>query len=245
MKTMWWMMLALPLINVDWPAPRPRPVVVIELFTTQGCSSCPAADELVREFVDMGVRDNQELYGLSFHVTYWDHLGWKDPYSSATFTERQKLYQQLLSVPQLYTPQVIVNGRHELVGSNPIALRSAIDAAMRETPRYEIKARALATPTAAEVQYTLQRAPGDAVVTVALVDKERRNYVPRGENKGLTLVHHDVVRALVVQEAAVDGVVRLELPADFNTGNSAVILYVQQRRTMKVLGATKVAIGEK
>ena len=94
-----------------------KPFVVVELFTSEGCSSCPPADELLSEIVD-GRYENTDVIGLSFHVDYWDYIGWKDPYASRDFTNRQRIYAEKLRSHQLYTPQMVVNGKHEFVGSN-------------------------------------------------------------------------------------------------------------------------------
>jgi len=104
---------------------------VVELFTSEGCSSCPPADEILakiaREYPD-------NVYVLGFHVDYWDRLGWRDIYSSADYTHRQQKYAQLFNLNSIYTPQAIVNGKHEFVGSNESSLRSAIEEGLAATP---------------------------------------------------------------------------------------------------------------
>src|SRR5438445_2521237 len=92
--------------------------VVIELFTSQGCSSCPVADKNLAEIIEKAETNGQQVYGLSFHVDYWNDIGWKDPYSKAEFTERQKKYASIRSFENIYTPQMIVNGETEFVGSD-------------------------------------------------------------------------------------------------------------------------------
>ncbi len=96
---------------------------VIELFTSEGCSSCPPADELVSKVLS---ENKPDVYILSFHVDYWDRLGWKDDFSQATFSDRQKQYARYLSLDGVYTPQIVVNGTDQFVGSNETHLRSSI-----------------------------------------------------------------------------------------------------------------------
>ena len=97
---------------------RPVSVVIAELFTSEGCSSCPPADALLRQINLKQTSAGQLIVGISEHVTYWNNLGWKDPYSSPEFTERQEVYATRLSPEGPYTPQMVVNGREQLVGSD-------------------------------------------------------------------------------------------------------------------------------
>lgn len=97
--------------------PADMPFVIVELFTSEGCSSCPSADRLLSEIVDEQQSD-VEIIGLSFHVDYWDYIGWKDPYAHKEFTQRQRAYSTKLRSYQVYTPQMVVNGKHEFVGSD-------------------------------------------------------------------------------------------------------------------------------
>jgi hypothetical protein len=102
--------------------------VIVELFTSQGCSSCPSADKNLAEIVENAERNHEPVYGLSFHVDYWNHLGWKDPYSNRAFTERQRNYAKLMNSESIYTPQIVINGENEFVGSNVKSIRGTIAA---------------------------------------------------------------------------------------------------------------------
>ncbi len=108
------------------PAMAERPVVV-ELFTAQGCSSCPAADEFLRE-----LSNDKTLLPFSLHVTYWDRLGWKDPYATETNTSRQRSYMQVNKQRSVYTPQIVVDGHYSAVGNNREAVNAAIRNAQNE-----------------------------------------------------------------------------------------------------------------
>ena len=111
------------------------PVAVLELFTSQGCSSCPSADKLLTETLAEATKTNRNIIGLSFHVDYWDRLGWKDPFSNHAFTKRQYPYGERFGLNGVYTPQEVVNGQQEFVGSNRVKQSSALIAAL-STPCY-------------------------------------------------------------------------------------------------------------
>jgi hypothetical protein len=97
--------------------------VLIELFTSEGCSSCPPADRLLEK---LAAENNDKVYVLSFHVDYWNYIGWKDPFSQARFSQRQRNYARQFSLESIYTPQMVVNGVAEFVGSDEQKLRAAI-----------------------------------------------------------------------------------------------------------------------
>lgn len=170
------------------PALAAQPVVV-ELFTSEGCSSCPPADALLATLAD-----EPGVLALSFHVDYWDGLGWKDPFSSAAATARQRRYAAEMGLDTVYTPQIVVDGRWQAVGSD----RNAVDEAL---------AAARGTPPALAVALAIERgrarvtigpdASGAAgVVLLVGYDRSRVDKVARGENAGRTLAHADVVRGI-------------------------------------------------
>src|SRR6188768_2767865 len=117
-------------------------VALAELFTSEGCSSCPAADEMLQEMTEIMNKENKHIVGLAFHITYWDHLGWKDSFSQEKFTDRQKKYCTFLQLPSTYTPQMVVNGEFEFVGSNPIAFRQTVEKVLNTPTPYQLEARA-------------------------------------------------------------------------------------------------------
>ncbi|MFZ3238044.1 MAG: DUF1223 domain-containing protein [Stellaceae bacterium] len=178
----------LTLAGTAGPAAAQRPVVV-ELFTSEGCSSCPPADALLAE---LALRP--DVLALSFHIDYWDRLGWKDPFSSSAATLRQQHYAGLFDTGSVYTPQIVVDGHWQAVGSDRDAVERAITAAE-------------GAPSAIPVTLSVDRArarvtlgPGGERVrgSVVLVAFDRRHVdaVARGENSGRTLTHVDVVRGL-------------------------------------------------
>src|SRR3954462_6441779 len=170
--------------------------LVIELFTSQGCSSCPPADALLARLARAGSLGDRALAPLSFHVDYWNDLGWADPYSSPAWSERQRQYARVLD-DRVYTPELVVGGAVGMVGSNLAAVTDAIQRAARP---------ALLTATGrwtADAVSVTTTAPGDAEVWVAIWQDGTSPHVARGENAGETMVSERVVRHL--QRAAAAG----------------------------------------
>lgn len=205
---------------------------LVELFSSEGCSSCPPADALLDE-VRASARPN--VLTLAFHVDYWDSLGWPDPYASASFTARQEDYVRGLGLRQLYTPQMIVNGRREFVGSDRSRAKAAIDDALAQPASVQLT---LGAPRVIagqrEVSVSLTEAPSDAVLFVAAVAGPLVSEVKRGENAGRTLHHGSVVRSLARGAARPDSV--LTVP-----GSAGRLVAWVQRPGGPVLGATSLS----
>ena len=170
------------------PAAAAEALTVVELFTSQGCSSCPPADALLAELA----RTDPALLPLDLHVTYWDRLGWKDPFSFAAVTARQRAYGALLHLDTVYTPQMVIGGRHDAVGSDRRAVLAAV-AAAKAAPSVPLRLRAEAGALRIEV------GAGAGAGTLLLVgfDAEHTTRVAAGENGGHTLREVNVVRSLV------------------------------------------------
>ena len=208
--------------------------VLVELFTSEGCSSCPSADRLLaRLAADQPVR-GALVVPLSLHVDYWNHLGWKDPFSSPRYTERQGAYAARFgSAGRVYTPQMVVDGRTEFVGSDERAARRAIEAEVRET-----KAFVRVTPdTAGAVHLSVAGASAGADVLLAVVEDGIVSEVTRGENAGRRLVHTAVVRDLFAAGRA-DPMGRFDATVPVESGNGArrVLAFVQEPNLGHILG---------
>jgi hypothetical protein len=165
-----------------------RPVLV-ELFTSEGCSSCPPADALLT-----ALAERRNVLPLSFHVDYWDRLGWKDPFSSPEATDRQQNYARLLGTGSVYTPQIVVDGAWEAVGSDQAAVESTLEKAQQQPA-------ALLVTLVVEngrAKVAVSRGGGTQGASVVLIgfDRRRIDRVERGENAGRTLAHIDVVRGI-------------------------------------------------
>jgi hypothetical protein len=202
-----------------------RPIVV-ELFTSEGCSSCPPADALLAE-----LSGRPDVLALSFHVDYWDRLGWKDPFSSPDATRRQHGYAELLGLATVYTPQMVVDGRWQAVGSDRGEVEQALGSARRTHDDVPV---ALAVDHG-RAQITLGQDGGRVVADLLLIgfDRQHVTEVSRGENGGRTLSHVDVVRS-IEEIGQFDGGRRaFEIPIRSPGDRLAAIL---QARDGRVLG---------
>jgi hypothetical protein len=214
---------------------------VIELFTSEGCSSCPPADAVIEKIEKES--SGKPVYILAFHVDYWDHDGWKDVFSSADYTSRQKQYARWLGVPQIYTPQAVVNGVTELVGSEEDKLRKAISDneavdAMSQISLSVVKAGS----GKVSLQYQTQGSTSNSSLVLAVVQKSAQNNIGAGENKGRTLSHVQIVRALKVINGKRSGSASIDLPNGFDAAGSEVIAFVQNMQTGLITGATRAAL---
>lgn len=227
------------------PLPDKPVPVVVELFTSEGCSSCPPADEVLA-----GLEKTQPVPGalvvpLAYHVDYWDELGWPDPFAAPAFTSRQHTYAVR---GRMYTPQAVVDGRTELVGSNARGLQHAIEQAALETHvPVQIAVRSSAETIEASVHVgQLPRGPSggsasDAVVLVAVTQARATVAVPRGENAGRTLRHTAVVRQLesagTVPFAGGDARVSIRIPYNAPRAELRVVAFVQRVADHVILGS--------
>lgn len=174
--------------------------VLVELFTSQGCSSCPPADDLLRSLARNQPVAGALIIPLSEHVDYWNRLGWRDPFSSRRFSERQREYAERIGIDALYTPMMVVDGGEAIIGSRPIAAREAVVAA-RKAPKARLAIEARAPPESAEARVRgvisgLPPSAAQAEVWVAVAENGLHTAVTRGENAARTLRHTAVVRSL-------------------------------------------------
>jgi hypothetical protein len=217
---------------------------LVELFTSEGCSSCPPADKLFAEVLQEAAKSGRRVIGVAFHVDYWDRLGWADPYGARAFSLRQQAYAKALRA-QVYTPQAIVNGKAEFVGSDGPRAREVIDAALKQPAVAQVKLdlRKPKAPGLLTVDFEVTGAPAGAILNVAVVQHGLSTNVKRGENAGRTLRHENVARALEVVriDKGSKGSVELKLPADLPEKSATVIAFVQEANLGSVLGATELA----
>jgi hypothetical protein len=217
-------------------------MAIVELFTSEGCSSCPAADELLKEMSDIRAKEGYPFIGLSFHITYWNRSGWIDSFSNEAYTDRQKMYQEKLKLPLLYTPQSIVNGEVEFVGSNPIAFRNALTNAEGQNSKYLILVNATKVNGGFILNYSLNREPKNEVINIAVIEKYRERKITRGENKSRTLKHYNVVRHFKTVDARMEDSIILDTLHSSLSEDIEVVLYIQNKKSLRILGAVKVEI---
>ncbi|SHF83205.1 DUF1223 domain-containing protein [Pedobacter caeni] len=214
---------------------------VIELFTSEGCSSCPAAEKVLKEISQE--YQGRAVYVLAFHVDYWNKLGWKDKFSSPKFTERQYKYSETLK-EQVYTPQAIVNGKQVLIGSENEKMHQAIEEALKKKAKVrdtkyhvEIKEGKL------QLDYTLDPSLKGNLMSVALIQNQESNEIKAGENKGKLLEHVNVVRAFSSERATEpSGSLSLNIPEGLEPKGLHVLVYLQNRITLRVISVSKLTL---
>lgn len=209
-----------------------RPAVV-ELFTSQGCSSCPPADAFLGELAQ-----RPDVLALAFHVDYWDGLGWRDRFDSAEATQRQQRYAAALHLPGAFTPQMLIDGSRSFVGSN----RNAIGAALRQTRTgLPIKTRLAGGELKIELDSQALREPLEVILVAYLSQADTR--IPRGENAGRTLREFNIVRGFWALGAWSGDARHFEFPLASlprDADHAAVLL--QGAKQQSISGATVVAL---
>ena len=226
--------------GTSMPAPSDVPVVV-ELFTSEGCSSCPPADKLLIELIGKQPIKGALVIGIGEHVDYWDHQGWKDPFSDRLFSQRQTVYANAGGSNDIYTPQIIVDGIDAVVGHDRRAVFDAIRrAAGRQKPAIALEWSADTAKLAVTVGKS--RDTADATVFLAITEDGLRTSVKRGENAGRTLDHAAVARRLTQVgktdgDGAFTGVVPLALAPGWNRQALRIVVLVQVDKTRRVAAA--------
>ncbi|HWE23467.1 MAG TPA: DUF1223 domain-containing protein [Myxococcales bacterium] len=210
-----------------------RVPVLIELFTSEGCSSCPPADALLAKLVREQPVEGVEILALSEHVDYWDSLGWRDPYSSPVFTRRQEAYGSLMNRVNIYTPQAIVDGRTDVLGTDERAIRKASSAAAAQS-HGTIDGRRSAKSLHLDAAVPAHRG---ADVFLAAVDDPPPARVERGENAGRTLSHVRVVRVLKQIGKLDQANASFDVDLDAHLQQLRLVAFVQERTTGRVLAA--------
>jgi hypothetical protein len=241
--------LALPLLIVTFAGfgerqPAARVPVLAELFTSEGCNSCPPADRLLEHLLEAQPIAGVEIIALSEHVTYWDNQGWKDPFDSQQFTARQQRYGSRFNLDSIYTPQLIVDGRHEFVGSDQRSIEKALRAAATAPkPLMQIAVTAASDMlnVAASGRGTSQ--PGE--LWFALTEDHLAVDVKRGENANRRLTHSGVVRTL--QSAGGTDIsskrVSFKIAPDWNRKNLRLVVFVQSRKDGAILSVASSEAG--
>ncbi|EMI55927.1 secreted protein containing DUF1223 [Rhodopirellula sallentina SM41] len=217
-------------------------IAVVELFTSQGCSSCPSADRVLQAIHANASTNELPVHVLSFHVDYWNHLGWEDPYSSPASTLRQKRYAVSMGSKRIFTPQMIVNGTASFVGSDSAKADNEVQRALAKaaTVSVDIKELPREADHTVAIQFNVTGRLEGCLLQVAAVDSPQANSVTRGENAGADLTHVGVVRAFEsvrLRDSA--GEVELNLPDRVSAADVDVIAYVQNPKTLAIIGATK------
>ena len=227
----------------------PRKAVVVELFTSEGCSSCPPADDLLGHLRQDLSAGNIQVIPLGFHVDYWNSLGWKDRFSSAEYTQRQEQYTHTLKVDGPYTPEMVVDGEVEFVGNDAGRAQRTIrqQASQLETAQVRI-APAGADQLTVQINGPAAASNGNALVMLAITEDNLTTQVFSGENGGRKLHHAAVVRELreigTLHSGTMETTVPLKLEKDWKRNDLRAVVFVQQGPSGKIEGAASVALAD-
>ncbi|WPU94724.1 DUF1223 domain-containing protein [Mucilaginibacter sabulilitoris] len=214
---------------------------VVELFTSEGCSSCPPADALIAKIQQENT--GKPVYVLAFHVDYWDRQGWKDRFSDHVFTERQQQYATWLHSNEVYTPQAIINGKTDFVGSEAVKMHSLIARELQHSNQESISLSDLVIGKGKiNFKYNVV-SPKRTKVVFVLVQKDAVSQVKSGENRGRTLGHVQIARSLasVDLNSSKTGTMQLGLPTGTDAGQFEVIAFVQNANNGVITAASKLS----
>jgi hypothetical protein len=222
--------------------------VIVELFTSEGCSSCPPADELLKKLSETQPFDGIEVLALEEHVDYWNTLGWNDPYSSVDFSRRQEQYAVTLPDGGVYTPQMIVDGRAQFIGNRTHEARDQVRWAASH-PKTRLLLTALPNSNAHTRTFELRLDPSSAALTstqdlwIALTEKNLNSNVTAGENSGETLQHAPVVRLLRKEKSGsalsstIPVTITLDLNQKWNPANLTAIAFLSDPKSHQIQAA--------
>lgn len=232
-----------------------RPVIV-ELFTSEGCSSCPPADQLLQKLVAQQPIPNAEIIAIEEHVDYWNHDGWIDPFSSAEWTQRQLVYTPQTADNGPYTPQMVVDGRVKFVGSDQSKAVTSIQSASAQLATDITLAAGNEDKNSREFTITVGKlagaSSGDAPeVWLAVTEDGLHSAVTKGENAGHALSHVGTLRGMHKigdiksgsDTTSYNGHTKLKLDSHWNLANVRVIAFVQERKSRAILGASSLKLS--
>lgn len=212
---------------------------VVELFTSEGCSSCPPADRLSGEIVQKAAEQMEEVYVLAYHVDYWNYLGWKDRFSAPEYTQRQYWYARKFGSSRVYTPQMVVNGDVEFVGSRKSQAELQISQAIENTAK---RSRDLVLKIEnGQIYYEIKGDVTGQSLQYALVEKEASTQVERGENRGAKLYHYNVVQSYKeISSPDTKGRFQIEYPSK---DKYEIIAFLQDKGSARITAADRLPLN--
>jgi hypothetical protein len=234
------------------PSGKSMPVIV-ELFTSEGCSSCPPADALLKELSEDQPVKGAQIVALEEHVDYWNHLGWSDPFSSDFYSQRQNEYAQVFGRDGVYTPQMVVDGQTEFVGSHGQAARAAIQKAA-SLPKADIDIIPATGSMPEKLTFAVTIRNRGAASTrdstelwVVVTEKGLQSHVNAGENSGETLKHAAVVRSLRKLDTLrgatdYDGNFTVAISPEWKRENLSLVVFLSEKNSRQITGVAQKAL---
>lgn len=239
MKYLSLFLFSLLLLSGD-PKPSEESFVMIQLFTSQGCSSCPPADRLV-ELVKEEYKD-QNVYVMSYHVDYWNRLGWKDPFSKKEFTELQYNYAEQFRERRVYTPQIVVNGKEHFVGSDGYKLRNRIKSYLDTTSANNIVIEKKKDDKNLQLTFEVSGETNNKTLKLAYVLENSVTHVKRGENSNRTLSNSNIVMQESTLKLNIENKASLTIPLkDLRDKKMSLISFVQTSN-LEITGAKQIKL---
>ena len=219
-----------------------QPSVLVELFSSEGCSSCPYADAFLKELIDISDSSKTPVYVIDYHVVIWNKSGWVDPFSDSLYSLRHQEYLFKKKLGAMYTPMVFVNGGDkEFAGGDKKGIGMAIQKNLSNPSKHYMRTGVTGIENEDSLMVAYQFwGPGDSLeLRVAFVQREINSQVKGGENSGLILHHHNVVRGLFTHDlkGSRDGVFKIPANRDLNLYNYRLVLFLQHKRTWQVMAA--------
>lgn len=215
-----------------------EPIIVLELFTSQGCSSCPPADALLEKAKKQYPK---QVFALSYHVDYWNYIGWEDPFSTSQFTKKQSAYNRKFNYRGNYTPEMVINGKEHFVGSNASKLNAKINQYKKEKVQNEITIlNVIKADDAISFNYTIDGPTSELLLHAVLVLDQRTTSVKRGENRNRTLTNSNIVVAekyLLLPSKSNSG--HIGIPTVVNSEDDLTLILLTEKENMTITGAVK------
>ncbi len=212
--------------------------VLLELYTSQGCSSCPPADEILNEV------KGEQIIALSYHVDYWNYIGWKDPFSKKTYSNKQQQYASKFNSSSVYTPQLVINGKEHIVGSKEKLVNQKISeySKIKSTERIAIN-NVVKSNNTVNFNYVFNSSISGKVLRVVLVINERKTSVKRGENRNRELVNSNiVVNEYQLQLERKNGKSSILIPELVKPNEALTLILIVENDDLDILAATQKAI---
>jgi len=226
-------------------------VVVIELFTSQGDINCPPADKLLSEIILNAEKNNKPVYCMSMHVDFWNRFGWADPFSSLKYTKRLQNYTSVLGMKETYTPFMLINGRTVVEVSDSKKANDIINkelnapAKLHPDFKWEVFDDTLDITYNINSEITSGKSGSDKYINVAIVEKGLKTKVEKGDNAGKTLTNDNVTRLFHTTDLKTQkGLIRIPLKSQKPGESKNIILFIQEKSTKKVLGASMVKFSK-